>query len=373
MTSKSSTFVIILAAGKATRLRPLSERIPKPLIKINKIPIILRIIESFKKAGYSKFCIIIGYKGNLIKQEVSKINNIELEFVEQKELLGMADALFLSIKYLKKKYKDIQNFFITASDIIFSNRELINIEKLYNNIKADMVLSLMRSKDITIAQGHGNVKIFRESNYLNGKAIERGFKIIDIIEKPKKTEILSEYYSLPLYLIKKKVFSYLKKVTFSERGEKEFQDAIKIAINNGDNIRGINIIPSLITNENIGEFHLTYLKDIIKMSKRFMLGTNINKNILRQFKFFSPLEIGSNFQIGKNSILGPYLIIGNDCKIGNNCRISNSIIYNNAKFGHFCEIEWCIIDENVILPDDFKAINSFIMRDKYNNIKIINF
>ena len=105
MQVKSKTYVIILAAGNATRLRPLSNRVPKPLIDIFGKPIVIRIIESFKKAGFSDFCVLFGYKGELIKQEISKIEDINVEFIEQKELIGMADAILLCTTFLNSKYK----------------------------------------------------------------------------------------------------------------------------------------------------------------------------------------------------------------------------------------------------------------------------
>ena len=54
MEIKSNIYVIILAAGLATRLKPLSEKIPKPLIAISGKTLIFRIISNFKEAGFNK-------------------------------------------------------------------------------------------------------------------------------------------------------------------------------------------------------------------------------------------------------------------------------------------------------------------------------
>jgi len=63
---KSSIYVIILTGGYATRLRPLSYRIPKPIIEITDIPIVSHIIKSFKNSGFIKFCVLVGYKKELV-------------------------------------------------------------------------------------------------------------------------------------------------------------------------------------------------------------------------------------------------------------------------------------------------------------------
>jgi len=269
MPSSINTYVIILAAGKATRLRPLSNTIPKPLIKINGIPIISRIIHTFKEAGFINFIILVGYKQQAIKTELLKIQDIELEFIKQTNLLGMADGLLLCLNQFNEKKQKLFNFFITAADVVFSKQKINQMFSLYKNANADIILGLMKSKDKRIASGHGNVKISKDSKLIRDSDIKHGLKIVDIVEKPEENQIFSEYYSLPFYIFNQKIISYLEEVDFSLRGEKEMQDSIKASIQKGDRVRGINIIDHDITIENIGSYHLTFIDDIIKMDKRF--------------------------------------------------------------------------------------------------------
>ncbi|GAI67034.1 unnamed protein product [marine sediment metagenome] len=269
MPSSINTYVIILAAGKATRLRPLSDIIPKPLIKINGIPIISRVIRTFKEAGFINFIILVGYKQQAIKTELLKIQDIKLEFIEQIIQIGMADGLLLCLNQFKEKKQKLYNFFITAADVVFSKQKINQMFSLYKNASADIILGLMKSKDKRIASGHGNVKISKDSELNRDSDIEHGLKIVDIVEKPEENQILSEYYSLPFYIFNQKIIKKLEKTNFSFRGEKEMQDSIKTSIKKGDIVRGINIIDHDITIENIGSYHLTFMEDIIKMDKRF--------------------------------------------------------------------------------------------------------
>ncbi|MHA1489451.1 MAG: sugar phosphate nucleotidyltransferase [Promethearchaeota archaeon] len=341
--SQPDVIIVILAAGYATRLRPISNKIAKPLIEINKKTIISRIISVFIEAGFTKFCILIGYMGALIKEEVLKINGIEVDFVEQQEMKGMADAVLSCLNYLFEKKREITNFFVSASDILFSKQEINQMHSLFNNAKADIVLSLMKSNQIEIAKGHGNVKILDASDLSKDADIHQGLKIIDIIEKPGENQIMSEYYSLPLYLFNQKIFSYLKNVEESARGEKELQDAIKMAINNGDNVLGINIIKDLITIENIGKYHLTFIKDVLKMNLRFLSAPN-------------------------------NIIIGKNCRIEKSSKLKNTLLFDNVVVGNQCKLNWCIVDNNVILQTKFRAKNCFITKKENDeNLKIINF
>ena len=140
---------------------------------------------------------------------------------------------------------------------------------LYRNSKADIILSLMKSKDKDIARGHGNVKVSKNSDITKDSNQNRGLEIVDIIEKPREDQILSDYYSLPLYIFNQTIIKNLLGVDISIRGEKEIQDAIKKSIEDGFRVKGIKIIEPDVTSENLGRYHVTYLSDIEKMSEKF--------------------------------------------------------------------------------------------------------
>lgn len=371
MELKSNVYVIILAAGYATRLRPLSEKIPKPLIDISGKTLISRIISNFKKAGFNNFCFVLGYKQRLIKKEILRDEDIETIFIDQKEPTGMADAIALAIDSILQNHKNVSKFFITAADIIFSKEELLKMYEHHKN--SDVVLSLMRSNDFEIARGHGNVKIYEELDLTKDFDANKSLKITDIIEKPKPHEILSEYYSLPLYLVNQEIIPYMQNLEISERGEKEFQDVLKNALVNDLNIRGLMVINSMITADNIGEFHLTSLQDIIKMNKKFLSGIKLMPFRGELPKLIEPLSIGNGNRFGDKIMIGPYVIIGNACKIGDFCELSNTILYDKVKIGKNCALEYCIIDEGVHLPDKYRAKDCFITRNNKKDLEIINF
>ena len=269
MKPRRNAYVIILAAGKATRLRPLSDQIPKPLININGIPMITRIISNFKQAGFSKFIVLVGYKQELIRAELLKVKDIELHIIEQVKQVGSADALMLCLNQFNEHKSSGLTFFVTAADIIFFKKEINLMFSLYSNSKADIILSLMKSKDNDIARGHGNVKVSKNSDITKDSNSNRGLEIVDIIEKPRTDQILSDYYSLPLYIFNQTIIRNLVDVDISTRGEKEIQDAIKKSIVNGFKVRGISIIEPDVTSDNLGKYHITYLSDIEKMNERF--------------------------------------------------------------------------------------------------------
>ena len=65
--------VVILAGGLGSRLSEYTKLIPKPMVKILRVPIIVRIIKYYVKFGYNEFIIAAGYKSRIIKRYFKKI------------------------------------------------------------------------------------------------------------------------------------------------------------------------------------------------------------------------------------------------------------------------------------------------------------
>ena len=113
--------LIILAGGKGSRLHEYTNKIPKPLIKLNNKPLIEIIINHYQKFGIKKFIIAGGYKYQLFKKYFKKRKNVVVLDTGLNSLTG---------KRIKKieKYIYEDNFFLTYGDGISD----INIKKLYN-------------------------------------------------------------------------------------------------------------------------------------------------------------------------------------------------------------------------------------------------
>jgi choline kinase len=78
---------VILAAVDGTRLRPLTDEIPKPLIPLLGVPLIERVILSAKEAGINEFVIVIGYLGNKLKEVLGDGGRygVKIEYVKNEE------------------------------------------------------------------------------------------------------------------------------------------------------------------------------------------------------------------------------------------------------------------------------------------------
>ena len=103
---------VILAAGKGTRLRPLTETTPKPLVKVAGKTLLDRIVESLP-SSIDELIIVTGYLEEQIKAHCGEVfHGRKVTYVTQEEQKGTAHALWLCKDYLKGRF-----LFMFADDL----------------------------------------------------------------------------------------------------------------------------------------------------------------------------------------------------------------------------------------------------------------
>lgn len=106
--------VFIMAGGKGSRLGNYTRVLPKPLIPIDGVPIVERIIDRFAEFGCSRFYMSVNYKKNLIRAYFNDIEDrkYQLDFVQEEKALGTAGSLAL----VKSQIND--TFFLSNCDVL---------------------------------------------------------------------------------------------------------------------------------------------------------------------------------------------------------------------------------------------------------------
>lgn len=144
--------VILMAGGLGTRLRPLTESSPKPMLKIGDKPILEHIISRFKEFGYTDLIISLNYKGDIIEkyfQDGSDLD-VNIDYIRENKRLGTAGAIRLARETLGDK-----PFFVMNGDLLTK----VNFENFMNeHIKQnnDMTIAI-KSYDYNIPYGVVNL------------------------------------------------------------------------------------------------------------------------------------------------------------------------------------------------------------------------
>lgn len=127
--------VVIMAGGQGSRLKPLTNIFPKPLIPIGKKTIIEQIMNKFCDAGCNTFYLSVNYKAEMIKYYFSTLQNemYHISYLQEKKPLGTAGSLHL----LKSKIKS--TFFVSNCDILV-DQDILDIYEYHQANKNEITV-----------------------------------------------------------------------------------------------------------------------------------------------------------------------------------------------------------------------------------------
>lgn len=192
---------IILAGGRATRLRPLTKITSKQLLPVYNKPMIFYPIETLIKAGIKDILIIIApdYAGQFLNLLGSgKEFGAKFSFEIQEEPKGLADAFIIGENFIGK-----DNVTMVLGDNIFD----YDFSDVIRNFKSG---GHVFAKKVPDPERYGVVKFDEDMN------------AIEVQEKPK--EFLSDYAIPGIYIFDNRASEFAKKVIPSDRGEIEIPD-----------------------------------------------------------------------------------------------------------------------------------------------------
>lgn len=195
---KIDNTLVIMAGGKGSRLKPLTDKIPKPMIHVNNQPMLETIILRAKLQGFSNFVITINYLAEQIKTyfENGKKLGVNISYIEENQPLGTAGAL----KHLEKNQES--PFIVSNGDVLTDTSflDLLNFHNTHNH-------------DLTIA-----VKTHEWTNPF-GVVKTEGMKVVDYIEKPMNSSTINAgiYCLNPKILELMEIGKYLDMSDFIEK------------------------------------------------------------------------------------------------------------------------------------------------------------
>lgn len=151
MPRKKTNYALLLAGGLGTRLRPLTEDVPKPMLKVGDKPIIETIIEQFKQNGFTNILISVNYKAHVIEDYLKdgKHLGVNIQYIKETKRLGTAGPIRLAKEYLTEP------FFVMNGDLL-TNLNLSNMMDFHINNGFDLTIA---TKKYEIQIPYGVVKI----------------------------------------------------------------------------------------------------------------------------------------------------------------------------------------------------------------------
>jgi len=139
--------VVIMAGGTGTRLRPLTNILPKPLLPFGEKTIVETIMDRFVHAGCKKFSLSLNYKAAMIRHYFAELNSpaYEVSFTEEEKPLGTAGSLSLIANSLKTP------FFVSNCDIVI-DQDLDEVWQYHRSNKNELTI-VAALKHVKLAYG----------------------------------------------------------------------------------------------------------------------------------------------------------------------------------------------------------------------------
>jgi dTDP-glucose pyrophosphorylase len=202
---------VILAAGRGTRMKEITDELPKPMVKVKGMPILESIIRGLVFNGITDFLIVVGWRKEVITDYFGDGSDFgcRVEYVEQVVQDGTGRVVELA-----RDFSGEDPFILSYGDIL---------------VPAESYAPLV---NFTNVEGKLTVKIDEDVRKGGAVFIADGM-VTDLIEKGGDDAPTSPYYNAGIYSFSPKIYDYTAKLELSPRGEYELTDAIKAQVQDG--------------------------------------------------------------------------------------------------------------------------------------------
>lgn len=324
---------MVLAAGKGTRLFPLTGQVPKPMAPVVDTPIIRHIFDLLARHGVTEAYANVHYLADALLEtygEESRINGMKVHLVREKDLTGTAGG----VKYLAESIpaNGLDEAFVVVSGDALTDVNLKDLVAFHKKRRALATIALHRVYDTS---EFGVVQIDEEGNIL-------GFQ-----EKPDPKEAISTLANAGIYVFEPRALEYIPENAFFDFA----QDVFPRFLEEGERFVGYqgNFYWSDIgTLEAYRQAQYDVLSGKVRVrvpgeKRGESLWVGKNAQIHPSAELQGYVVVGRDAVIGRDVTLSGDVTVGTDCWIRPNATIKRSILLPGASVGDSAYLEDCIV------------------------------
>jgi dTDP-glucose pyrophosphorylase len=226
---------VILAAGKGTRMRELTNELPKPMLRVQGKPILEHIVAGIAAAGVRDIFIVTGWRAEVVENHFGDGSkwNACIVFGRQVVQDGTGKA-----PELAKDFIGDSPFLLTYGDILVPPETYPQMLRRFSEDDFAGVITVTRGEDAT----KGGLNFFDEQ-----------FCLKRLVEKPSREQLeqlrrdgwlkpgAPAWYNAGIYIFRPALFGFTARLQKSPRGEYELTDAISAMIAAGQKLAGLEI------------------------------------------------------------------------------------------------------------------------------------
>lgn len=319
---------LILAAGRGTRLRPLTDCRPKPLVPLAGRPILQYNIENLRDAGVNEIVVVIGHNSQQIPAYFGTGDalGVRLRYEEQEQLLGTAHAVFQAREALE------DSPFVLVFGDNMTGYPLSRLTADYRRWGAGSMLAISEDGD---PRKQAVVSL-------------DGDQVTLIEERPEVPK--SRFTSAGMFVFDPVIFKAIEQIRPVSSGEYYLPHAVQVLIDSGHPVRH-SLAEGWRVNINCAADMLRALRCLMEDSAHLPPWAHA-------WHSSNEVALGADVSLQEDVCLGRYTYVGNDCQIGRNSRIVNSLLMDRVVVGADCVIENAILGNDVVVPDGTHTIGN---------------
>jgi dTDP-glucose pyrophosphorylase len=226
---------VILAAGKGTRMKELTNELPKPMLEVQGKPILEHILAGLIAAGIRDFCLVTGWRAEVIEGHFGDGSrwDCRVQYARQKVQDGTGRAAEPALDFV-----GTDDFLLTYGDILVQPETYQQMLARFAEGPFAGLITVTAGEDVT----KGAINFF-----------DARFCLTRLIEKPSAAQVERlrregwlkpgepAWYNAGIYVFRPLLFAYTARLQKSPRGEYELTDAISAMVADGHSIAGLPI------------------------------------------------------------------------------------------------------------------------------------
>jgi bifunctional UDP-N-acetylglucosamine pyrophosphorylase/glucosamine-1-phosphate N-acetyltransferase len=238
---------VLLAAGQGTRLKPYTDLVPKPMLRLNGRPLLHYLLDNLRRANIRQVLIITGHLAEEIQEFFGSgaSMGMDLHYIRQPTASGTGAAALLA-----KKFVGDEPFFLGWGDVIAARSDYQRLINAYRKIPYSGFMGLE----------------YLEDPQAGASIVLEGSRVTQLIEKPPPGTAPSPWNQAGLSIYTAQIFPCLERLHPSPRGELEFTEAVQLLVEEGGPVYSLPLQHPRL--------HLTHPGDIPKVEARLRIDLN---------------------------------------------------------------------------------------------------
>ncbi len=341
---------VVMAGGFGTRIQPLTNSVPKPMLPIMNRPMMEHTIVSLRDLGIKEFIVLLYFKPDVIKEyfQDGSAWGINITYVVPDDDYGTAGAVKKAQEYIAD-----ENFIIISGDLVtdFDFQQIFDYHKEKNS-KLTITLTSVENPlefGVVIANEEGKIEKF--------------------LEKPSWGEVFSDTINTGIYIIEPEILEYIPKNENFDFAKDLFPLLMR---------QGIDLMAGYAAGywRDVGnpESYRDVYEDILAGKIKLNLGGEAIKypdgvliceedNTLDEsVEIIGIVVIGKDVTVKKGSKLSN-VVIGNNVTIGSSSKIANTVIWNDVEIGKNAKLDGCVICDGNTIGKNVTAKSGLILAE----------